>query len=302
MRKVQLPSLTEARIADAAVEIVGEHDPKDLAFLHTVLAQCGLPYREPGSPHYIRENGRASLIVSAGHLYDPVQRRPVLQGVPYGAKPRLLMIHLCTEAVRTQSPKIQIADSMSRFMAELGLKVTGGSKGTIAMFKEQLNRLAASRMQLMMALDDHAVVLNPAPLIKQFDVWFPEDPRQRLLWPSEVILSGDFFETLKTHALPLDPRGIRALQHSARAIDVYTWLTARLPRVKKPGGETVSWRALRTQFGPDIGDYRNFRRQMLVALRQALAVYPRARVEQIEGGLLLKRSEPPISRVNRRVG
>jgi hypothetical protein len=288
----------QARIVDAAVEIGGDQDPTALAFLHTVLAQCGLPYREPGTRDYIRENGKASLVVTAGHLFDPVLKKPVLQGIPYGAKPRLLMIHLCTEAVRTQSPKIQIADSMSGFMRDLGLKVSGGRDGSIAMFKEQLNRLAASRIQLLMALDQRAVVMNPAPLIKQFDVWFPEDPRQRMLWPSEVILSSEFFDTLKTHALPLDPRGIRALQHSARAIDVYTWLTARLPRVKRRGGEIVSWRALQSQFGPDIADFRNFRRHMQIALRQALAVYPRARVEQIEGGLLLRRSYPPIARIS----
>lgn len=295
MKRSEAPSLTQSRIADAAVEIVGEQDPSDLAFLHTVLAQCGLPYREPGTPHYIRENGRASLIVSAGHLFDPLKRRPVLQGIPYGAKPRLLMIHLCTEAVRTQSPRIRIAESMTGFMRELGLKVTGGRKGTIAMFKDQLNRLAASRIQLMMTFDERAVVLNPAPLIKQFDVWFPEDPRQRMLWPSEVMLSAEFFETLTSHALPLDLRGVRALQHSARALDVYTWLTARLPRVKSRKGDVVSWRALQSQFGPDIADQRNFLRKMHTALRQTLAVYPQARVEQVEGGLLLKRSDPPVA-------
>jgi hypothetical protein len=297
--KAQAPTLTQARIADAAVEIVGEQDPGDLAFLHTVLAQCGLPYRDPGTRDYIRENGRASIIVTAGHLFDPKQKRAVLQGIPYGAKPRLLMIHLCTEAIRTQSPKIQIADSMSGFMRELGLKVTGGNKGTIGMFKEQLNRLAASRMQLMMAYESRAVVVNPAPLIKQFDVWFPEDPRQRVLWPSEITLSGEFFDALKDHGLPLDPRGIRALQHSARALDVYTWLTARLPRVKNPNGERVSWRALQSQFGPDLPDYRNFRRQIQIALRQALTVYPKARVEKVEGGLILRRSDPPIARAAR---
>ena len=287
----------QSRIADAAMEIVGEQDPTDLAFLHSVLAQCGLPYRDPRTRDYIRENGKASLVVSAGHLFDPVRKKLVLQGVPYGAKPRLLLIHLCTEAVRTQSPRIQVSDSMSGFMRDLGLKVTGGREGTIARFKEQLNRLAASRIQLMMALDDRAVVVNPAPFIKQFDVWFPEDPRQRVLWPSEVTLSSEFFETLRTHALPIDPRGIRALQHSARALDVYTWLTARLPRVRKRGGDFVSWRALQTQFGPDIADHRNFLRHMQIAIRQALSVYPRARVEQRHGGLLLRRSPPPIGKL-----
>ena len=291
---------TTERILDAHVELLGEQEPSELAFLHTVLAQCGLPYREPSARDYIRENGRSSLIISAGHLLDPKTRKPVLQGIPYGAKPRLLMIHLCTEAVRTKTPKIDVGGSMSAFMRELGLKVTGGQQGSIARFKEQLNRLAASRLQLIVNFDDHAAVMNPAPIIQRFDVWFPTDPNQRTLWPSEVTLSKEFFDTLTKHALPLDPRSIRALQHSARALDSYTWLAHRLPRVRNRNGDRVSWAALQTQFGPDMADWRSFKRHMLIALKQVLAVYPKARVEQVEGGLLLHRSHPPIAPKARR--
>lgn len=298
----KLISATMTRVVDAHAEILGQEEPDELAFLHTVLAQCGLPYREPETRDYIRENGRASLIISAGHLLDLKTKKPVLQGIPYGAKPRLLMIHLCTEAVRTKAPTIDVGESMSAFMRHLGLQVTGGQHGTISRFKEQLNRLAAARMQLIMNFGEHASIMNPAPIIKQFDVWFPSDANQRTLWPSQVTLSAEFFETLTKHALPLDPRGIRALQHSARAIDAYTWLAHRLPRVRNRSGDRVSWAALQTQFGPDMTDWRTFKRHMLVALKQVLAVYPKARVKQVEGGLLLQRSHPPIaSRAPRRL-
>lgn len=293
---------TMARVVDAHMEILGENEPNELAFLHTVLAQCGLPYREPhgGVRDYIRENGRASLIVSAGHLLDPKTKKPVLQGIPYGVKPRLLMIHLCTEAIRTQQPVIDVGESMSAFMRELGLHVSGGTHGSIARFKDQLNRLAASRIQLIMNFGDHSTIMNPAPIIRQFDVWFPVDPAQRVLWPSTVTLSTEFFETLKQHALPLDPRGIRALQHSARALDAYTWLAHRLPRVRNRKGDFVSWAALQTQFGPDLAQLDNFRRHMLRALKQAQAVYPAARLEQVEGGIRLLHSRPPIAAKTRR--
>ncbi|HZT88919.1 MAG TPA: replication protein RepA [Stellaceae bacterium] len=293
-------SSTTTRLIDAGAEIMGEPDPDELAFLHVVLAQCSLPYREPaaGSRDYIRDNGRASLIVTAGHLFDPQTRRPQLQGIPYGAKPRLLMIHLCTEAVRRQSATIPIADSMSAFMRELGLSVTGGAKGTIGRFKEQLNRLAAARLQIILDLGDRAATINPAPMIQRFDVWFPPDHRQRVLWPSEVVLSAEFFDSLTGHALPLDPRAIQALQHSARALDIYTWLTHRLPRVRSRNGDRVSWAALQAQFGPDQTDAKTFRRKFLTAMHQVLAAYPAAKVEQVDGGLLLRRSAPPIKRLS----
>jgi hypothetical protein len=290
----KLPA-TLSRVIDASEEIMGTPDADEMAFLHSVLAQCGLPYRNPNTRDYMRQNGRATLIVSAGHLLDQDTRKPVLQGVPYGAKPRLLMLHLCTEAVRNKSATISIADSMSAFMRDLGLQVTGGKKGTIGTFKEQLNRLAAARMQMIMDFGDRGTTLNPAPLIKQFDVWFPDDARQRVLWPSEVTLSGEFFESLQRHALPLDTRAIRALQHSARALDIYTWLTHRLPRVTKT--TKVSWAALHAQFGPDVQDNRTFRRQFTKAMRQALAVYPTAKVDSVEGGIELRKSPPAIKKL-----
>jgi len=289
---------TRLRLIDAAADIMGDPNPDELAFLHVVLAQCGLPYREPSTRDYIRENGRASLIVSAGHLLDPQTRRPLLQGVPYGAKPRLLMIHLCTEAVRRQSATIPVADSMSAFMRELGLGVSGGAKGSIARFKEQLNRLAAARLQLILDFGDRTSTINPAPMIQRFDVWFPADHRQRVLWPSEIVLSPEFFGSLKGRALPLDPRAIRALQHSARALDIYCWLTHRLPRVRGRGGDRVSWTALQGQFGPDMGDAKKFRRDFGAAMRQVLVAYPAAKVEQVDGGLLLRQSAPPIRRLS----
>lgn len=287
---------TLSRLLDVRDEIMGEGEPDDLRFLHAVLAQCGLPYRAPldGVRDYQRQNGRATLILQSGFLIDPATSQPSLQGLPYGVRPRLLLIHLCSQALRRASPIIPISDSMSGLMKELGLAVTGGRQGTIRAFKEQLNRLAAARMQLLFASDDRAAMLNTSP-ISRFDVWFPADSRQRMLWPSEVRLSQDFYESLQAHALPLDPRSIRALQHSARALDCYTWLAHRLPRIRAGAGEPVSWQSLHRQFGGDLAQMKFFRREFLRALRQAAAAYPTARIEEIDTGLRLHRSPPPIA-------
>ena len=43
---VSIPPTT-ARVVDTAVEILGDPDPGELAFLHTVLASTFLPYRDP---------------------------------------------------------------------------------------------------------------------------------------------------------------------------------------------------------------------------------------------------------------
>lgn len=290
-------SPTQSRLLDMNTEIMGNPTGAEIRFLHTVLAQCGLPYRDlKGQRDYTVRNGRSSLVLSAGHLMDPVSREAVLQGLPYGSKPRLLMLHLCSEAVRNQSPVVGVGDSMSAFMKDLGMSVTGGKTGTVGRFKEQMNRLAASRMQLFMDLGDHVVTLNPAPMVERFDVWFPTDEKQKTLWPSEVQLSQQFYESLVEHALPIDMRAIRGLQNNARALDTYTWLSHRLSRVKSAKGDRVSWSALHGQFGAGAAEGRTFKRAMTHALKLALAAYPGARVEQIEGGVQLYPSSPPVAR------
>ncbi len=80
---VTIPATT-ARVVDTAVEIFGDPDPDELAFLHSILAQTFLPYRDPKTRDYVRESGRATLVLTAGYLLDPKTRKPVLQGLPHG--------------------------------------------------------------------------------------------------------------------------------------------------------------------------------------------------------------------------
>jgi hypothetical protein len=282
------------RIADAAAEIFGG-PPDELQFIHAVLAQVSLPYRKPpaGTVDYVRTNGRASVAIQNGFLLNPETRQMEKQGLPYGSKPRLLLLHVCSEAMRTRKAEVSVGDSMSGFMKQLGLKVSGGKKGTIGAFKEQLNRLAASRITFGFMGEDKATTLNTVP-IEKFEAWFPKDPSQQTLWASSVTLSQPFFDSLKVHALPIDPRAIKSLQHSARALDCYVWLAHRLPRVRSRKGDFVSWKALHGQFGGTITHLSAFQREFTVALKQALAEYLKAVVEDADGGLRLHRSPSPI--------
>jgi hypothetical protein len=208
VKTLAAPTIAQNRLLKAIEDIYSD-DPAELRFLHVVLAQCGLPYREPASSlqFYEKRNGRTSLVLTPGVLLDPKTRKATMQGIPYGAKPRLLMIHLGTEAKLRKSPEVEIANSMSAFMQDLGLAVTGGKNGSIRNFKEQLNRLAATRMQLLFQDEDKVSMVNATSPISRYDVWFPKSPSQRMLWPSTVTLSNEFFESLMgQNALPLDAR------------------------------------------------------------------------------------------------
>lgn len=287
-------------LLDAAVEIYGA-EPDNLKFLHVVLAQCGLPYRQPDTtlPFYQKQNGTATLILTPGVLLNPKTRIPELQGLPYGAKPRLLLIHLCTQAKIYKSPEVEVGASMSALMKDLGLSVTGGKYGSIGGFKEQLNRLAAARMQLLFADEDKVSMVNASSPISQFDVWFPKNPDQKMLWPTTVTLSREFFESLMSeNALPVDARAIRGLQQSAMALDVYCWLAHRLCRIPNHLPVKISWLALQRQFGPDFADQRSFRQVFREALGKVLQVYRAAKVELPHGGVMtIRQSPPPIAKL-----
>lgn len=276
------------KLIEAAAAIVAER-PERPEFLHAVLCQVGMPRRRLTERTFERTSGTASLKIDAGELWDG--RRWVEQPLPYGAPPRLVLVHVSGEAVRTRSPVVEVGHSIRGFMRELGMD-PGGRE--LARFKRQTCALAACTMRLGTVSRDGSPRTVTAQPIESFEAWLHPTGEQRTLWPGMLELSARFYETVLAHAVPLDPRALAALRGSALALDCYSWLAHRLCRVRKPEGVKVTWRNLRDQFGQEYRDPRDFRRKILRALRAALAAYPHARVEQVDGGLVLRPSPPPI--------
>ncbi|MBA4068178.1 MAG: hypothetical protein C0501_31655, partial [Isosphaera sp.] len=107
----------------AAAAAIRADRPSDVDFLHTVQCQCGIPYTNPGEGVRVWERGQghATLRIEAGAAIDPATRKFVEVGLPYGEKPRLVLIHLASEAVRTKNPVVDVEDSMTAFARSLGL-------------------------------------------------------------------------------------------------------------------------------------------------------------------------------------
>jgi hypothetical protein len=280
-----------ARLLEAA-EGIRQEPPDRMDFLHTVLCQVGLPRSKVHDRTYERKNGHVSMLLEAGRLYDG--RDFVEQPLPYGATPRLVLVHVSSEAVRTRQPAVEIGDSMRQFLMTLGMQTSGGERGGYTVLKRQMEALSACRMTLGMYADGRAVTVHADP-IKRFDAWLHQDGLQRTLWPGVLELSPDFFNTLVEHAVPLDHRALAALKHSSLALDIYTWLAHRLCRVNRAGGVKLSWSNLKEQFGPDYSASKDFKKEFRQALRQVCAVYPDARVEEVIGGLLLFPSRAPMA-------
>jgi Plasmid encoded RepA protein len=289
--RLQLTPTQRKRLA-AATDILS-HRPEKIDFLHTVQCQCGIPYNNPGDDvrEWERKQGLATLRMEAGSGYDPATGEFVKLGLPYGEKPRLVLIHLATEAIRNGSPVIDVEDSMTAFARALGIAVTGPH---LKHLKDQLSRLAVATVRMGMVEDGRAVQVN-TQIVSAFDLWYPTEPGQRMLWPSTVRLSAEYFASLERHAVPLDRRAVGALSGSALALDIYTWLAQRLHRVPNNKPQFIPWTGVYDQFGQGYARIRDFRRRFLETLRQVQAVYPESRISADERGLTLEHSPPPIT-------
>jgi hypothetical protein len=285
-------SPTQRKRLDAAAAILDSR-PERINFLHTVQCQCGIPYVNPGDAvrEWERNQGLATLRMEAGSAYDPAAKTFVKLGLPYGEKPRLVLIHLATEAMRTGNPVVDVEDSMTAFARALGIAVNGPH---LRHLKDQLSRLAAATVRMGMMEDGRAVQVN-TQIVSAFDLWYPAEPGQRVLWTSTVRLSAEYFASLERHAVPLDRRAVGALAGSALALDVYTWLAQRLHRVAAGRPQFIPWAGVYDQFGQGYARVRDFRKRFLETLHRVRAVYPQARLSADERGVTLEHSPPPVA-------
>jgi hypothetical protein len=265
--------------------------PENIQHIHSVLALCGLPYREPrGEREFFREYGRNTLSIMAGRLKNPVTGQMEVQGLPYGPKARLLLLHLCTEAVRQRSARIEVADSLSGFIRNMGFPVTGGERGTLRQFKEQLNRLAACTMQIgLWDGSSRSSTLNVPPF-KQLDVWLPGGGEKGFVWSNTVHFHAEFFDNLVKHALPVDIRAARAFAGSARKLDLLFWTGYRLRSLQRP--LRLTWETLHKQFGAENASIRSFRQAFKADVAHLKEVFPKLRLSLDDDGMHMLPTDP----------
>jgi hypothetical protein len=186
-----------------------------------MLVQTTLPHRAQPGTQYTRTDGDVTLsITDLGGA-----------GLPYGAYPRLILIWMTTEALRTGERKLELGRSLSSFMGQLGLQCTGGHWGTIPRFRDQMERLfgaaISTRWKSQQNSQNHIAGSNLL-FAEEFDLWWtPEKLPRTPSVQSRVTLSQKFFEQLVESPVPLDLRAIRALKQSPLSLDLYMGDSAR---------------------------------------------------------------------------
>jgi Plasmid encoded RepA protein len=289
---IKKPSRIKTRLIEASAAIA-ETDPSEIYFQHSVFCQTSMPYRDPGDENreWERTQGRASLFIQAGTVKHPKTGERIRLGLPFGPKPRLILAYLNTQALRTGNRVIEVEDSLTAFVKQLRLCNDGRS---IRVVKDQLTRLLRANISIdFIAAEDRTIPAN-IKIASRFELWFPKDERQRVLWPTTMELSLDYFESLQKHAVPLDERALLALSHSAMGLDIYCWLAQRLHRVDPRKPQLIPWTALKEQFGWHYANMFKFKQVFRHTLDQVRPEYKGARVELDGKGLWARNSPPPV--------
>ena len=279
------PKTIDALINQAlAIEDEQAQEAGALGFMARAMVQATLPHRKIEGNEFTRVNGSYSMTIMA----------PSVIGLPYGTVPRLLLAWLTTEAVKTQHRELELGDSLSGFMRELGIVPTGGRWGSITRLKDQTRRLFSSSITAIYEKGAGFAVINQTVTDRAALWWDAKAPEQAGLWRSTVTLSENFFNEVIDRPVPIDMRAIKALKKSPMALDIYTWLTYRASYLKRP--TVIPWASLALQFGSDYSRLRDFKQAFIDELKKVVLVYGRVQIEATELGLVVKPSLTHISK------
>jgi hypothetical protein len=270
------PKTVDSLINQAlAIEDESAQDAGSLGFMARAMVQATLPHRKVEGTYFERRNGSFTLSMLAS---------PKI-GLPYGSVPRLLLAWVTTEAVKTKERELELGDSMSAFMAELGMSRQGSN---ITSLKNQTRRLFNATVSATYQEGRNTQDIGYRLADKTVLWWHSKDPEQAGLWKSSVTLSEAFFNEIIDRPVPIDMRAIKALKQSPLALDIYATMTYRMSYLKAP--TVIPWSALAFQLGSDYSRLRAFKEAFIGELKKVVLVYSGVQVEVLDAGLKIKPS------------
>jgi len=269
---------------------------RDIGYHHGVMMQCFLPQKRlpKGQTTFQSVHGRSSLLVRAGLLADVNEAHRFVQcGVPFGAKARIIMPYIVGYAVQQRTPVIDMGRSLRQFMETVRMPIGGRSGKAVT---EQVNNIGAADI-LLGEWSDERVLTKYRRVASEISFWLERKPNQLTFWNPEMVLSDEFYEAIQTRRVPVDMEHLIKLAGSPRRMDLYCWLSYRLPKVAVGKGVAVPLKYLQPIFAPDMDtetSTRLFKQRLKSDLKVIAGVYQRFNVN-VQGDVLwLNNSAPPI--------
>jgi hypothetical protein len=266
------------------------------AYLHSALCAMSLPARRPKDEMapIIRQDGRYTLAITPKPVLKRVGGDMTLTslGVPFGSYPRVILIYIMSEAVRTGSRDVYLGGSFADWLRRLGYNnASHGSRGTASLLRGQLDRLLACEWMIRWddsASDDAAFAVKEVKLANEYSGLRTRDGS----FIKEIKLAEGFFSHLREHAVPLNEAAIRELRNNPTALDLYTYFAYRLQRISGDRPSLLSWDQLATHLGNAADSRRKFRQTIRQSWDLVSGVYPNARVD-LSGPVIKMWSSPP---------
>jgi hypothetical protein len=288
------PTRAHLKLLDAAVEIgLDRPTEQDAVYMARELVQCTLPHKNPGDdkPAWTRKNGNLILSIRPG--WD--SKKGDVIGYPFGTIPRLLLFWMTTEAVRTQTRRLELGNSLAGFMHELGLSPSNGTgkRSDARRLRDQMHRLFHSLISFESTIEKDGrhgeARVNMIVAGESMLWWSDRYPNQAALWGSWIELGDKFFQAITAAPVPVDVRALKALKSSPLALDLYAWLTHEAYRAHKSGkGRFVAWPLLMEQLGAEYSTKKNFSAKARATLRKVATVYPALKLGSLRAGVRIE--------------
>ena len=269
------------------------------AFLHSALCAMSLPTKRPkdDTQPIVREDGKYALAINPRPVLQQVDGRPIMRslGVPYGSYPRVALIYMLSQAVTKRSRDVYLGRNFTEWMRRLGYQtVSYGPRGTANLMREQVDRLLACEWQIRWdgsETDESAFAVRDVKISNEYAGSLDRNGA----FAREIRMSEVFYEHLVAHAVPLNEIAVRELKGIPTALDLYTYLAYRLPRISSTRGQVISWDQLARHLG-NVADSKRFRQTVRETMQMVSAVYPNANVDLSGRRVVLHESPPPLER------
>lgn len=279
-------------LVDMAAEVLAS-EAQRLGITYSGFCLTGFPHKRlADSITWEKRGHRVTLLVEPGRLM--IEGRSQLYGVPFGARARMILIYLQSQALRTRSREVSLGRSMRDWLSRMNVP-PGGE--TARAFREQAARISACSIKFFW---DHegGDGFEKGAIIRSglfFGTKSNAEGRQGMLWEDVVVLDEAFYRALQDHPVPLLESAIRQLKDRSLSLDIYVWLAYRLHSLVRT--TSISWLSLHGQFGAGFKHLRQFKGYFIDALAAALAAYPDADVDITDDSVVLHPSRPPIARI-----
>lgn len=111
-------------LVDIAAEVLSD-DAGRIGISYSGFCMTGLPHKRLTDEQVWEKRGhRVTLLVEPGRMKHGTRPAQVV-GVPYGARARMILLYLQTQAVRTGSREVELGRSLHNWLGRMGLSWEG---------------------------------------------------------------------------------------------------------------------------------------------------------------------------------